>query len=72
MRKIKISEDAYLDIEEMFAFISQDNKAAARKLRNKIYDGATHITNGKGNRESPKRIKSRQSANGWRKLSRCA
>lgn len=38
MRKIKISEDAYLDIEEMFAYISQDNKAAASKLRKKIYD----------------------------------
>ena len=38
MRKIKISEDAYLDIEEMFAFISQDNKVAAKKLRKKIYD----------------------------------
>jgi len=39
MRKIKISEDAYLDIEVMFAYISEDNKAAARKLRKKIYDG---------------------------------
>ena len=38
MRKIKISEDAYLDIEEIFTFISQDNNAAARKLRDKIYD----------------------------------
>jgi len=39
MRKIKISEDAYLDIEEMFSYISQDNKTAAEKLRKKIYDG---------------------------------
>ena len=39
MREIKISEDAYLDIEVMFAYISQDNKAAAEKLRRKIYDG---------------------------------
>jgi hypothetical protein len=30
MRKIKISEDAYLDIEIMFAYISEDNKTAAR------------------------------------------
>ena len=38
MRKIKMSEDAYLDIEEMFTYISKDNKAAASKLRKKIYD----------------------------------
>ena len=37
MRKIKISEDAYLDIEEMFSYISQDNKTAAEKLRKKIF-----------------------------------
>lgn len=37
MRKIKLSEDAYLDIEEMFSYISYDNKNAARKMRNKIY-----------------------------------
>ena len=39
MRKIKISEDAYLDIEMMFSYISEDNKTAAKKLRQKIYDG---------------------------------
>ena len=39
MRKIKISEDAYCDIEDMFAYISTDNKNAAKKLRQKIYDG---------------------------------
>ena len=39
MREIKISEDAYLDIEEMFAYVSQDSKTAARSLRKKIYDG---------------------------------
>ena len=38
MRKIKISEDAYCDIEEMFSYISQDNKKAASKLRQEIYD----------------------------------
>ena len=38
MRDIKISEDAYFDIEEMFSYISQDNKKAAEKLRRKIYD----------------------------------
>ena len=38
MCKIKISEDAYLDIEEMFAYISQNHKTAAEKLRKKIYD----------------------------------
>ncbi|MCL2048341.1 MAG: type II toxin-antitoxin system RelE/ParE family toxin [Defluviitaleaceae bacterium] len=37
MRKIEISEKAYLDIEEMFSYISKDNKAAAEKLRKKIY-----------------------------------
>ena len=39
MRKVKMSEDAYLDIEEMFFYICLDNKTAARKLREKIYDG---------------------------------
>ena len=39
MREIKISEDAYFDIEEIFSYISQDNKKAAEKLRRKIYDG---------------------------------
>ena len=39
MRKIKISDDAYFDIEEMFAYISEDNKKAARELRKKIYGG---------------------------------
>jgi len=39
MRKIKISEDAYCDIEEMFSYISQDNKKAAGELRQRIYDG---------------------------------
>lgn len=39
MRKIKISEDAYCDIEEMFSYISQDNKKAAKELRQRIYDG---------------------------------
>jgi toxin ParE1/3/4 len=38
MRSIKISEDAYLDIEEIFACISQDNKTAAKNLRQKIYE----------------------------------
>ena len=39
MREVILSEDAYLDIEEMFAYISHDNKTAARKLRKEIYDG---------------------------------
>ena len=39
MRKIKIADDAYYDIEEMFSYISQENKQAAIKLRKKIYDG---------------------------------
>lgn len=38
MRKIKISEDAYCDIEEMFSYISQDSKKTASKLRQEIYD----------------------------------
>lgn len=43
MRKIKISEDAYCDIEEMFSYISQDNKMAAKKLRQKIYNGIKNL-----------------------------
>jgi toxin ParE1/3/4 len=39
MRNIKISGDAYLDIEEMFSYISQENKTAAKKLCRKIYKG---------------------------------
>ena len=39
MRKVKISEDAYLDIEEMFSYISQDNREAAKKLRKRLYEG---------------------------------
>jgi toxin ParE1/3/4 len=38
MRKIKLSEDAYFDIEEMFSYISQDNKNSAIKLRKRIHD----------------------------------
>jgi toxin ParE1/3/4 len=44
MRKIKISEDAYLDIETMFAYISEDNKSAAKKLKKKIYDGIKSLS----------------------------
>ena len=39
MRKIKISDDAYCDIEEMFSYISTDNKKAASDLRKRIYSG---------------------------------
>ena len=39
MRRIKISEDAYCDIEEIFSYISKDNKKAALKLRQRIYEG---------------------------------
>jgi toxin ParE1/3/4 len=39
MRKIKISDDAYNDIEEIFSYISSDNKKAANDLRKKIYNG---------------------------------
>jgi len=39
IKAIKISEDAYFDIEEMFSYISQDNKNSARALRKKIYNG---------------------------------
>jgi toxin ParE1/3/4 len=39
MRKIKVSEDAYFDIEEMFTYISKNNKQAARELRKHIGDG---------------------------------
>lgn len=38
MHSIRISEDAYFDIEEMFAHLSQDNKKAANELRQKIYN----------------------------------
>ena len=43
MRKIKISEDAYLDIELMFAYISRENKSAAMKLYRKIYTGIKRL-----------------------------
>ena len=39
IKSIKISEDAYFDIEEMFSYISSDNKNSARELGQKIYDG---------------------------------
>jgi len=39
MRKIKISDDAYYDIEEMFSYISAENKKAASDLRKRIYEG---------------------------------
>ena len=38
MREIKISEDAYCDIEEIFSYVTKDNKAAAQSLRRKIHD----------------------------------
>ena len=37
MRKIKISDDAYCDIEDMFSYVSTDNKKAASYLRKQIY-----------------------------------
>jgi len=39
MREIKISDDAYNDIEEMFSYISADNRKAAIELRKRIYTG---------------------------------
>ncbi|MCL2500753.1 MAG: type II toxin-antitoxin system RelE/ParE family toxin [Defluviitaleaceae bacterium] len=45
MRKIKISEDAYFDIEEIFSYISADNKKAASELRKRIYKGIKALTN---------------------------
>ena len=45
IKSIKISEDAYFDIEEMFSHISQDNKKAALALRKKIYDGINGLKN---------------------------
>jgi len=39
MRKIKISDDAYYDIEEIFTYISADNKKAASDLCKQIYNG---------------------------------
>jgi len=45
MRKIKISDDAYFDIQEMFSYISQDNKKSAKELRKKIYDGVKELHN---------------------------
>jgi len=39
MRRIKISEDAFLDIEAIFSYISEENKTAAKKLRKRIYNG---------------------------------
>ena len=35
MREIKVSEDAYLDIEEMFTYISQEKKLLQRNCEKK-------------------------------------
>jgi toxin ParE1/3/4 len=43
MRKIKISEDAYFDVEEMFSYISKDSKSAAKDLRNRIYESIKRL-----------------------------
>ncbi len=37
-KKIILSESAYYDIDSMFAYISQDNKDAAERLRSRIYE----------------------------------
>ncbi len=37
MYKIELSEAAYYDIDSMFSYISQNNKAVAEKLRLRIY-----------------------------------
>lgn len=37
-KKIVLSESAYYDIDSMFAYISQDNKSSAEKLRRRIYE----------------------------------
>ena len=39
MRKINISDDACFDIDEIFSYVSQENKKAAKELRKRIYDG---------------------------------
>ncbi|MEW6621800.1 MAG: type II toxin-antitoxin system RelE/ParE family toxin [Bacillota bacterium] len=38
-KRIVLSEAAYYDIDSMFAYISQDSKQAAEKLRVRIYEG---------------------------------
>lgn len=38
-KRIVLSEAAYYDIDSMFAYISQDSKQAAVKLRLRIYEG---------------------------------
>jgi len=45
MRKIRISEDAYADIDEMFSYISAENKTAASTLRQRIYTGIKGLNN---------------------------
>lgn len=38
-KRVVLSESAYYDIESIFAYISQDSKQAATKLRLRIYEG---------------------------------
>jgi toxin ParE1/3/4 len=38
-KRIVLSESAYYDIDSIFAYISQDSKQAAEKLRLRIYEG---------------------------------
>ena len=44
-KKIVVSEAAYYDIDSMFAYVSQDSKAAAEKLRLRIYEGIKKLVN---------------------------
>jgi toxin ParE1/3/4 len=43
MYSILLSEDAYCDIEEMFSYISKDNKKAAKELRTRVYSGIKNL-----------------------------
>ncbi|MEM5794689.1 MAG: type II toxin-antitoxin system RelE/ParE family toxin [Bacillota bacterium] len=38
-KKIVLSEPAYYDSDSIFAYISQDSKSSAEKLRQHIYEG---------------------------------
>jgi toxin ParE1/3/4 len=42
-KKIVLSEAAYYDIESLFAYISQDNRKAAERLRLRIYEAIKQL-----------------------------
>lgn len=43
-RKIVLSEYAYYDLDNMFAYISEDNKQVAEKMYTRIYEGIKKLS----------------------------